>query len=240
MKKKFLLMCFVCFSLLLFGACSSEQAVPKSGDAPDDIAAVLVGPLPQQGFKVAEIDGYDYYYDTHYLFKFLCRVFPETPTEEDIREVIWMELCAVEGHEQGIDVSSMGTGMLRHTYDSAVEDIAALEEGKEHWDEMPDADVAELERSMENRKAMVANFDTMIAAIMEKEGISEEEFFASLVPYEQKYWTAQEYDNDVTWTLYENGAVDEGEDAAEQNRIAVNNEIDKMFEKYNVVITYNP
>lgn len=206
-------------------------------EAPADIGAVLVSPLPEKGFKVAEIGGYDYYFDHHYLFKLNASTFTVAPKKKWVEDVILTELMAVEAkkHELTPDPGSVESYMLmqRGERERLEEQLAMLEEGKEHWADFPADNRQKLKKSLETTKTRLEKINALIAEILQEENITEEEFFEQLRPYAEKQALA-----DARKEVLSEEAGEEVMTDVVQYQGWLNDIKAQLWEEYDVKITY--
>ena len=110
--------------VILAGCSNSTTSVENSG---------LAEPYPKNGPIVAEINGVDYAYDWHYLFKIGQGYYPKEPDAGSINFCLVLEVTALEAKELGLTFTP-------EEYNEALE----------KWENMPEYYDSIIEEAQEN------------------------------------------------------------------------------------------
>lgn len=234
MRKKRSVILFAFVFLILSAACgSAEESGSSAVPAREN---VLLSPYPSSGTAVADIDGVPYLYDEIYLFR-LTGAIRSDQDKDAVVAALRFELSATEGKARGLKISDEAIEEeLRHRRDylpsllrQQEEILKAREENKDVFSE---EELAELNAQYEKYDHWVELYEEAFQAVLDREQIDEDTYWATQPAYIEKYLFAMVYEQQLFERL-------ERESSSEEEYAAyygLKNDVYTLMEKYGVTL----
>lgn len=219
--------------LFVSAGCSSpETPAEKSG---------LAEPYPGEGPIVAEINGVDYAYDWHYLFKIGQGYYPEKPDAGDINFCLELEVTALEAKELGLTFTPERYNEALDRWENMPEYYDALiadaQNNLAQDSVLNTAQKEEYQKIIKDAERWKSNHLEALNSILASENITEAEFWQQEQPYIEKGLYSEAYAIYLIETYFAVNNIDP--DYATESDIKAYEkyakaEMEKLKKKYNV------
>lgn len=254
--KKTMTVLFCFGAILLFCSCAQMDHTMSSGDISQRLvqkqleapvaakvaAEVLMEPSPEEGMKVAEIDGYDYLYDRQYIFKLVHLRYPLIPTAAQVEAMVDMEIYALEAKTEGLTFSEEDYNdelknwqQMAWWLNAMINDTeTVLQEG---GDDLTAWQIDYLKQQLSTAKSAKTSYEVMLSAILTEENISETQFLEQEKPYIEKYLYAFAYATKIYEDFYADYDGSSSDGGTAYMKYA-EEKTEELKEKYNVKIVF--
>lgn len=221
--------------IMLFAltGCSSTETPPENSG--------LVEPYPGEGSIVAEINGVDYAYDWHYLFKIGQGYHPEVPDAGDINFCLELEVTALEAKELGLTFTPEEYNEALDQWQNMPEYYDALiadaQNNLAQDSVLTTAQKEEYQKIVEDAERGKSNYLEALNSILASEKITEAEFWQQEQPYIEKGLYSLAYANYLMETYFAANNIDPAYATAsdmEAYEKYAKDEMAKLKKKYNV------